>query len=71
MLQLPDGLGPNEIPPNPENGSGYVSASFCRGNDIANVTFGFRLSARLSTTQAEGVSVRVELSLPFPELSSV
>jgi hypothetical protein len=40
-------------------------------NWVANVTLGFPLKVTLSTAQAAGVTVSVELSLPFPELSSV
>jgi hypothetical protein len=71
MPQLPDGLGPYEIPPIPENVIGNASPYFCRLNWVANVTLGFPLNVRLSTSQAAGVTVSVELSLPFPELSTV
>lgn len=71
MLQLPDGFGANEMPPFPEKVSGKASALFFRLNSVANVTLGSPLIVKLSTTQEEGVTVRVELSLPFPELSSV
>jgi hypothetical protein len=40
-------------------------------NWVANVTLGFPLKVTLSTAQAAGVTISVELSLPFPELSSV
>jgi len=32
MLQLPDGFGPYEIPPIPENVIGKANALFCRLN---------------------------------------
>ena len=71
MLQLPVGLGPNEMPPVPEKVSGKASALFFRLNCVAKLTLGSPLMVKLSTTHDEGVRVRVELSLPFPELSSV
>ena len=71
MLQLPVGLGPYEMPPIPENVIGNASAWFCRLNCVANVTLGFPLNVTLSTAQAAGITVSVELSLPLPELSSV
>jgi hypothetical protein len=71
MLQLPDGLGPYEIPPVPENMIGNASALFCRLNVVENVTLGFPLNVTSSTAQAAGVTVSVALSLPLPELSSV
>ena len=71
MLQLPAGLGPYEIPPTPENVIGNASALFCRLNCVANVTLGSPFNVTLSTAQAVGVTVSVELSVPFPELSSV
>jgi hypothetical protein len=40
-------------------------------NWVANVTLGFPLKVTLLTAHAAGVTVSVELSLPFPELSSV
>jgi hypothetical protein len=71
MPQLRDGLGPYEMPPIPENVSGNASALFCRLNCVANVTLGFPLNVTLLTAQSSGITVSVELSLPFPELSSV
>jgi hypothetical protein len=40
-------------------------------NWVANVTLGFPLNVTSSTAHAAGVTVTAELSLPFPELSSV
>jgi hypothetical protein len=71
MLQVPDGFGPNDMPPVPEKVSGNARALLCRLNCVANVTLGAPLMVTLSSAQAEGVTVRVELSLPLPELSSV
>jgi hypothetical protein len=71
MLQLPDGFGPYEIPPIPENVIGNANALLCTWNDVAKVTLGFPLKVTSSTAQADGVTVSVALSLPFPELSSV
>jgi hypothetical protein len=71
MLQLPDGFGPNEIPPTPENVSGKASALFRTWKAVANVTLGSPLNVTPLTAHADGVTVSVELSLPFPELSSV
>lgn len=71
MLQLPAGLGPNEMPPIPEKLIGNAGALFFRLNCVAKVTSGSPWMVKLSTTHDEGVTVRVELSLPFPELSSV
>jgi hypothetical protein len=71
MLQLRAGLGPYEIPPIPENVIGKANALLCRLNCVANVTLGFPLNVTLSTAHAAGITVNVELSLPFPELSSV
>ena len=71
MLQLPDGFGPKLIPPFSENKIGKANMLFCKMKLVDTVTLGFPFTVISDTTQFAGVIVSVELSLPFPELSSV
>jgi hypothetical protein len=71
ILQLPDGFGPNVMPPFSENRIGNASALFCKIKLVDTVTLGLPLMVISDTAQFAGVTVSVELSLPFPELSSV
>lgn len=70
-LQLPEGFGPKVMPPFSENKTGKANSLFWIVKPVLTVTFGLPLNVMFDTAQLAGVTVSVELSLPFPELSSV
>jgi len=67
--QLPDGFGPYVIPPFSERVAGNTIISLAKVNVVESMTFGSPLMVRFEPTlQFVGVTVRVVLSDPLPEL---